>query len=119
MLALPPFGFFAALFVSFTLLVWLLDGASAAPEAGFLRRFAPAFRIGWLFGFGYFVGGLWWLGNALLVEADAFAWALPLAVFGLPAFLALYYGFAAALARLVWSDGMGRIAAPCDGAWRA
>jgi apolipoprotein N-acyltransferase len=110
-LALPPFGFFAALFVSFTLLVWLLDGASAAPEAGFLRRLAPAFRIGWFFGFGYFVGGLWWLGNALLVEADAFAWALPLAVFGLPAFLALYYGFAAALARLIWSDGIGRIAA--------
>jgi apolipoprotein N-acyltransferase len=110
-LALPPFGFFAALFVSFTLLVWLIDGASAAPEAGFLRRLAPAFRIGWFFGFGYFVGGLWWLGNALLVEADAFAWALPLAVFGLPAFLAFYYGFAAALARLLWSDGMGRIAA--------
>ncbi len=110
-LALPPFGFFAALFVSFTLLVWLLDGASAALGAGFLRRFAPAFRIGWFFGFGYFVGGLWWLGNALLVEADAFAWALPLAVLGLPAFLAIYYGLAAALARLLWSDGMGRIAA--------
>lgn len=110
-LALPPFGFFAALFVSFTLLVWLLDGASAAPQAGFLRRLAPAFSIGWFFGFGYFVGGLWWLGNALLVEADAFAWALPLAVFGLPAFLAVYYGIAAALARLLWSDGIGRIAA--------
>jgi apolipoprotein N-acyltransferase len=110
-LALPPFGFFAALFVSFTLLVWLLDGASAAPEAGFLRRLAPAFRIGWFFGFGYFVGGLWWLGNALLVEADAFAWALPLAVFGLPAFLALFYGLATALAKLLWSDGVGRIAA--------
>lgn len=110
-LALPPFGFLAALFVSFTLLVWLIDGASAAPEAGFLRRLAPAFRIGWFFGFGYFVGGLWWLGNALLVEADAFAWALPLAVLGLPAVLALYYGLATALARLFWSDGMGRIAA--------
>jgi apolipoprotein N-acyltransferase len=110
-LALPPFGFFAALFVSFTLLVWLLDGATGAPEAGFLRRLAPAFRIGWFFGFGYFVGGLWWLGNALLVEADAFAWALPLAVFGLPAFLALYYGLAAAFARMIWSDGWGRIAA--------
>lgn len=110
-LALPPFGFFAALFVSFTLIVWLIDGASAVPEAGFLRRLAPAFRIGWFFGFGYFVGGLWWLGNALLVEADAYAWALPLAVLGLPAFLALYYGLAAAVARLLWSDGMGRIAA--------
>lgn len=110
-LALPPFGFFAALFVSFSLLVWLLDGATGAPEAGFLRRLAPAFRIGWFFGFGYFVGGLWWLGNALLVEADAFAWAVPLAVLGLPAFLAIYYGLAAALARLLWSDGIGRIAA--------
>ena len=109
-LALPPFGFLAALFVSFTLLVWLLDGASAAPEAGVLGRLAPAFRIGWFFGFGYFVGGLWWLGNALLVEADDYAWALPLASLGLPAFLALYYGLAAAVARLFWSDGMGRIA---------
>jgi apolipoprotein N-acyltransferase len=110
-LALPPFGFPAALFVSFTLLVWLLDGATAVPEAGFLRRLAPAFRIGWFFGFGYFVGGLWWLGNALLVEADDYAWALPLAMLGLPAFLALYYGLAAAMARLLWSDGMGRVAA--------
>ncbi|MFC3071633.1 apolipoprotein N-acyltransferase [Shinella pollutisoli] len=110
-LALPPFSFPAALFVSFTLLVWLIDGATAAPEAGFFRRLWPAFLTGWLFGFGYFTGGLWWLGNALLVEAEDYAWALPLAVFGLPAFLALYYGLAAALARLVWSDGMGRIAA--------
>ncbi len=110
-LALAPFGFFAVLFISFPLLVWLLDGATPAPGAGFFRRLAPAFRIGWLFGFGYFVGGLWWLGNALLVEADDFAWALPLAVLGLPAFLAIYYGLAAALARLFWSDGLGRIAA--------
>lgn len=110
-LALPPFGFFAALFVSLPLLVWLLDGATPAPGATGLRRLAPAFRIGWLFGFGYFVGGLWWLGNALLVEAEDFAWALPLAVFGLPAFLALYYGLATALVRLFWSDGWGRIAA--------
>jgi apolipoprotein N-acyltransferase len=110
-LALPPFGFFAALFVSFTLLVWLIDGATAVPEAGLLRRLMPAFRVGWFFGFGYFVGGLWWLGNALLVEADSFAWALPFAVLGLPAVLALYYGLATALARLFWSDGMGRIAA--------
>ena len=73
-----------------------------------------AFRpsaIGWCFGFGYFLGGLWWLGNALLVEADEFAWAVPLAVIGLPAFLAFFYAFAAAFARILWSDGMGRIAA--------
>src|ERR1700712_3754070 len=110
-LALPPFGFFAAMFISFTLLVWLIDGAAAAPDSGLLGRLWPAFATGWLFGFGYFVAGLWWLGHALLVDADQFAWALPLAILGLPAVLAIFYGLAAALARLVWSDGMGRIAA--------
>ncbi|NTF85912.1 apolipoprotein N-acyltransferase [Agrobacterium rhizogenes] len=110
-LALPPFGFFAAMFVSFTLLVWLLDGAAAGPDSGFLGRLWPAFTTGWLFGFGYFVAGLWWLGHALLIDADQFAWALPLAILGLPAFLAIFYGVAAVLARLLWSDGMGRIAA--------
>ena len=110
-LALPPFGFFAAMFVSFTLLAWLLDGAAAGPDSGFLGRLWPAFTTGWLFGFGYFVAGLWWLGHALLIDADQFAWALPLAILGLPAFLAIFYGVAAALSRLLWSDGMGRIAA--------
>ncbi|MCD2183615.1 apolipoprotein N-acyltransferase [Rhizobium sp. GN54] len=110
-LALQPFGFFAALFVSFPILVWLIDGASGDPDAGFVRRLAPAFRVGWCFGFGYFLGSLWWLGNALLVDAEAFAWALPLAVVGLPAVLAIYYGLAAALARMFWSDGVGRILA--------
>jgi apolipoprotein N-acyltransferase len=110
-LALPPFNFFAVLFVSFPILVWLLDGASGAAEAGPLGRLRPAFSTGWWFGLGYFVAGLWWLGNALLVEAESFAWALPLAVLGLPSVLAVFYGIAAAAARLFWSDGVGRIAA--------
>ncbi|WP_275788011.1 apolipoprotein N-acyltransferase [Pararhizobium gei] len=110
-LALPPFGLFAAPFLSFPVLVWLIDGASGDPHDGMVKRSFPAFLVGWCFGFGYFLGGLWWLGNALLVEADEFAWALPLAVVGLPAFLALFYGFATAAARLLWSDGVSRIAA--------
>lgn len=114
-LALPPFDFFAVLFISFTLLVWLLDGASGHADSGPLGRLAPAFWTGWWFGFGYFVGGLWWLGNALLIEAEEFAWALPLAVLGLPALLALFFGLATALARLFWSDGLGRICALAAG----
>lgn len=109
-LALPPFDFFAAMFVSFTLLVWLLDGATGNAETG-RAGLSSSFWIGWLFGLGYFVCGLWWLGNALLLEAEEFAWALPLAVLGLPAVLAIFYGVATMLARLLWSDGMGRIAA--------
>ena len=110
-LALPPFGIFIVPFLTFPVLVWLMDGASGNPDHGLLRRAFPAFAIGWCFGFGYFLGGLWWLGNALLVEADDFAWALPLAVIGLPAVLAVYYGLATVLARMLWSDGLGRIAA--------
>ena len=110
-LAFPPFGFFAALFISFTLLVWLIDGTTGNADGGVFSRGWKTFVLGWLFGFGYFVAGLWWMGNALLLEADEFAWALPLAIFGLPACLAIFYGLAVMLANLLWSDGWGRIAA--------
>lgn len=110
-LGLAPFNIPAAGFVSFPLLVWMLDGAAGAPGAGVLRRLAPAFRIGWMFGFGYFTAGLWWLGAAMLNDAGAFLWAIPLAVVILPAICAIYFGLAAALARTVWSGGTGRILA--------
>jgi apolipoprotein N-acyltransferase len=110
-LSQAPFDFFAVCLVSFPVLVWLIDGAVTERRSGWFRRLVPAFVVGWWFGFGYFLAGLWWIGNALLVEADSFAWALPLAILVLPAGLALFYGLAAALARLLWSDGIGRIAA--------
>ncbi|NGO64766.1 apolipoprotein N-acyltransferase [Rhizobium daejeonense] len=114
-LALPPVGFFVALFVSFTILVWLMDGATGNPDKSHSWGLRSAFLTGWLFGFGYFVAGLWWLGSALLVEADEFAWALPLAILGLPAVLAIFYGFATVVARLLWSEGWGRLAALATG----
>ena len=107
-LALPPVNFFAVMFISLPVLVWLIDGASGNANASLFGRLRPAFVTGWWFGFGSFTGGLFWIGNALWIEADQFAWALPLAVFGLPAFLALFYGVAAAIARLlerrVWTN---------------
>jgi apolipoprotein N-acyltransferase len=106
-----PFDFFAICFVSFTLLVWLLDGVGGGAGKGALSGWRTAFAVGWWFGFGYFLAGLYWVGNALLVEAEDFAWALPFAILALPAVLAAFYGFATMLARLLWSDGIGRIAA--------
>ncbi len=91
-----PYDFFAAGFVAFPVLVWLLDGATAEVSSNPLRRLKPAFAIGWWFGFGYFLAGLWWIGGALLVEAESFAWALPFAVLGIPLLLAFFYGFATA-----------------------
>lgn len=110
-LSAPPYDFFAVCFVSFPVLVWLLDGTTIERPAHPLKRLAPAFFTGWWFGFGYFACGLWWVGSAMLVDADEFAWAIPVAVLMLPAILALFYGLAAALARLLWTDDIGRIAA--------
>jgi apolipoprotein N-acyltransferase len=105
-LAMAPFDLLPALAITLPIFVWLLDGAGAGWPG--LRA---AFAIGWWFGFGYFVAGLYWLGLALLVEADRFAWALPLAVIAIPAGLAVFTGLGAALARALWANGAARILA--------
>src|SRR5690606_7571919 len=103
-LAQAPYDFPAVGFASFPGLGRLLDGATGEVTSNHLGRLRPAFAVGWWFGFGYFLAGLWWIGSALLVEADDFAWALPLAVLGIPLMLAFFYGLATALARLFWSS---------------
>lgn len=113
-LSQAPFDFFAVCFVAFPVLVWLMDGFAAAARLS-PANFRSAFALGWWFGFGYFTAGLWWTGAALLVDAEGFAWALPFAILGLPAVLALFYGLATALARLAWSDDMGRLFAIAAG----
>ena len=46
---------------------------------------------GFFFGYGYSMAGTWWIANALLVDADKFAWMLPFSVLGLSAVMALYF----------------------------
>jgi apolipoprotein N-acyltransferase len=94
-------------FFTFPVLVWLVDGAAG----GRLRSILAAAAAGWWFGFGYFLAGLYWVGNAFLVDAKTFGWLLPFAVVALPAGLALYTAFGLALARLVWTRGATRILA--------
>ena len=116
-LAMAPFDIFPALAIPMMAAVWLIDGSSQALKgagwrnAALLASALEAARDGWWLGFGFFVAGLWWLGAAFLVEADKFAWAMPLAVLGLPAVLALFTGLGFGLARLLWSGGPGRIMA--------
>jgi apolipoprotein N-acyltransferase len=109
-LALPPFSLFALMAVPLTIAVWLIDGAEGrAPGRSLIASPSAAFGAGWWMGFGYFLAGLWWVGSALLVDADKFAWALPLAVVALPAALAVFPAAGFALARLLWSPGPLRI----------
>ncbi|MBF9233137.1 apolipoprotein N-acyltransferase [Microvirga alba] len=105
--AMPPFGVVPALAVSLTPAIWLLDGTRKSPSLA--AGLKSAAILGWLWGFGYFVAGLWWLGAAFLVEADQFAWALPFGVFGLPALLAFFPAFGFALARALWTPDAWRI----------
>ena len=100
-LAMAPFNAWPVLFLTFPVMVWLIDGAGA----GRLRGVPAAAMAGWWFGLGYFVPGLYWIGYAFLVDASTFAWLLPFAVLGLPAYLALFTAVGFALARLIWTDG--------------
>ena len=114
-LAMSPIDLFPAMLVPMTVGVWLLDGSVRAADGALApSRFSglrDAAAAGWWLGFGYFVAGLWWLGAAFLVEADQFAWALPLGVLGLPAVLAVFPALGFAIARLLWSSGASRILA--------
>lgn len=106
-LAMAPFNAWPILFVTFPVLVWLIDGAAAGKRNG-----VPAAAwSGFCFGFGYFVPGLYWIGYAFFVDAPTFAWLSPLAVLGLPAYLALYSALGFALARLLWTRDSSRILA--------
>src|SRR6185436_189473 len=95
-LAMAPFNAWPVLFLTLPVLVWLIDGAGG----GRLRGVPAAAMAGFWFGLGYFVPGLYWIGYAFLVDASTFAWLLPFAVLGLPAYLALFMALGCALARL-------------------
>ena len=104
-LAMAPFNVWPVLFVTFPAMVWLIDGAAA----GKMRGIPAAAMTGWWFGFGYFVPGLYWIGYAFLVDAQIFGWLLPVAVCGLPAYLALFTAAGFALARLLWTRDASRV----------
>ena len=83
--ALPPVDLVPMLVVAFAGLLWLDDG-SAKPLA--------SFALGWAFGFGFFLAGLYWIAAAMFVDIAAFWWLVPFAAAGLPALYALYVGMA-------------------------
>lgn len=85
-LALPPVHFIPVLFIAIPLWLMLLERAPTPKRA---------FWMGWLFGFGYFIAGLYWIAAALLVDITRYWWVMPFAVGGLPFLMAFYWGLAA------------------------
>lgn len=107
-LALAPIYFVPVLCITLPLLVWLIDGVVQRTQN---RRRAAwhVFCAGWAFGFGYFLAGLYWVGNAFLVDADTFGWMIPFVAVLFPGGLAVFPGAAFAAATPFWTRGWPRI----------
>lgn len=103
-LAFAPFGVFPCLLLAFAVVVLLLDGTQMRG-----RRVATAACVGWFFGFGQFLAGLYWVGYAFTVDPAEHAWQIPFVEILLPGGLALYPAAACALAAVFWRQGSGRI----------
>ena len=68
--ALPPVDMSPLLLVAFVGLLWLEEG-SARPSA--------SLGLGYAFGFGFFLAGLYWIAAALFVDIATFWWLVPIA----------------------------------------
>lgn len=79
-LALPPIHALPVLWVALPGLWWLLGGRTAGQAAW----------IGFLFGLGHHTAGLYWITEAILIEAASFWWLVPIGVPMLAAVLALF-----------------------------
>ncbi|WP_310618398.1 apolipoprotein N-acyltransferase [Flexibacterium corallicola] len=108
-LAFQPFGLVPVLLVTLPALVWTLDGASAGTNKISKERFLGFFSTGWWFSLGFFMAGLYWIGEAFLVEAETYAWMIPFAVTGVPAVISLFPALALALVSFFWSQRWERI----------
>ena len=107
-LAFAPIHAWPVLFISFGLLVWLLDGCHAS-RAELGDRLKCAALTGFWFGFGYFLTGLYWIAEAFLVEPWRHSWLIPFVMTTLPGGMALFYAAAAALAMMLWRPGASRV----------
>lgn len=103
-LAFAPFHLTAALVVSFTGLIWMIDGARGQKRWG-----KAIFARGWGFGFGYFLVSLHWTASPFLVEPERHAVFLWMPLLLLPGGMALIWGAAMSMAGAFWSASPSRI----------
>ena len=107
-LAFAPIHAWPVLFLTFGALVWLLDGCHARHDR-FGQRLKCAGIVGFWFGFGYFLAGLYWIAEAFLVEPWRHGWLIPFVMTTMPGGMALFFAAAGALAMLLWQPGAGRV----------
>ena len=82
--SLPPYNYLIINFIAFPFLLFF-----------FLKNYKKSkwisFKIGWIFGFGYFISNLYWITNSLKFD-ETFAPLIPIALITVPLFLGIFYG---------------------------
>jgi len=82
--SLPPYSLVFINFITFPLLLIYLI-------TNYKKGKWISFKIGWIFGFGYFISNLYWVTNALTFEEN-FKPLIPIALIIIPLFLGVFYG---------------------------
>lgn len=103
-LAFAPFEIFPLYLIAVAVFVLLIDGAKEKA-----RPHWSAAWVGWCWGFGQFLIGLYWVGYAFLVDAADHEWQIPFVELFLPGGLALFIALAAFAASYFWRPGASRI----------
>jgi len=85
--SLPPYNFLLINFITFPALLYILIKIKKKINSSWL-----SFKVGWLFGTGYFLSNLYWIVYSLTFE-DIFKPFIPIALILIPSFLGLFYGF--------------------------
>ena len=94
-LSMAPLHLWPALALGLCVLVWSFDGARRQP-----RRTLSGFLRGFVFGFGYFLSGTYWIAFAFVTRGEGYAILAPPAVPAFAALLAVFWGMAGVL--YVW-----------------
>ncbi len=105
-LALPPLHLLPVLLFSVPALLRLIEDATSAKRVAL---------IGWMFGFGLNLAGLYWITEPILTEAATFWWLVPFAA-PLLAFAVAFYSIIPVLAAYMVRPGLGRLLV-FTGAW--
>ena len=82
--SLPPYSFFFINFITFPILFFFF-------LSNYFKGKWISFKIGWIFGFGYFISNLYWISNSLTFE-ETFKPLIPISIILIPLFLGIFYG---------------------------
>ena len=89
--SLPPYNFLILNFFTFPILLLFVI-------INFKKKWI-SFKIGWIFGFGYFISNIYWITNSLTFDEN-FKPLIPIALLIIPLFLGTFYGFATLICSL-------------------